>query len=372
MKSPLNPLPLSHYAKVVRAELPADAFAPHPGQLVWLFLHLAICIGGAALVIHRVGGYPGMLLWALLIGHSMGGLGFVGHEILHGSVVRSMRARAILGWISFLPFSMSPRMWIAWHNRVHHGNTMRPGADPDMYPLYETYKESKALQFADFVSFGRNRLIGWVTLLFGFTGMSTNVLLSMAHTPEFLGPKEVKLAYVESALSWAFWAAVAFKFGFVSFAFIFLLPLIVANFVAMSYIYTNHQLSPHTEINDPLINSLSVTTFGFLNKLHVNFGLHVEHHLFPSLSSVHAEKVRDLLVKHWPDRYQAMPHFRALRLLYSTPRVYADAVTLMDPETGAKFSTLLPREAATTEPRTRRPSSPSPIVNTGALSAVDS
>ena len=32
----------------------------------------------------------------------------------------------------------------------------------------------------------------------------------------------------------------------------------------MSYITTNHWLSPHTAVNDPLVNSLSVTVPGWL------------------------------------------------------------------------------------------------------------
>jgi fatty acid desaturase len=103
-------------------------------------------------------------------------------------------------------------------------------------------------------------------------------------------------------------------------------------------------LSPLTEINDPLLNSLSVSAPRFIEKMHLDFGLHVEHHIFPALSSAYAPLVRDAILERWPERYQSMPIWRALQLLFSTPRVYEDAVTLIDPRDGRRYSTLLPVE----------------------------
>ena len=91
-----------------------------------------------------------------------------------------------------------------------------------------------------------------------------------------------------------------------------MLPLVIGNLIVISYILTNHSLSPLTEINDPLVNSLSVTLPRVFEKLHLNFGLHVEHHLFPSMSSHYAPLVRDELVRRWPERYQSLPLFTAL------------------------------------------------------------
>ena len=78
-------------------------------------------------------------------------------------------------------------------------------------------------------------------------------------------------------------------------------------------------------------------------KLHLNFGLHVEHHLFPSMSSHYAPLVRAELQRRWPERYQSLPLFTALARLHATPRVYASDTRLHDPRTGAEASTLLPR-----------------------------
>ena len=98
-----------------------------------------------------------------------------------------------------------------------------------------------------------------------------------------------------------------------------------------------------TAVNDPLVNSLSVTVPRVFAKLHLNFGLHVEHHLFPSMSSHYAPLVRDELMRRWPERYQSLPMHRAMAQLGRTPRVYGSDVTLHDPIHGVEASTILPR-----------------------------
>jgi fatty acid desaturase len=110
----------------------------------------------------------------------------------------------------------------------------------------------------------------------------------------------------------------------------------------MGFILTNHGLSPRVSINDPLIGSLSVTTSWWIERLTLGFGYHVEHHLFPYLSSRHAPAVRKLVQQHWPERYQSMSLGAALLALHRTGRVYKDDVTLCDPRTGRQFPTLMP------------------------------
>lgn len=71
------------------------------------------------------GGWPLWPLLSLVIGTSFAGLTFLGHETLHGAVLRGRALPRLVGFIGFLPFVISPRLWVAWHNRVHHGNTNR-------------------------------------------------------------------------------------------------------------------------------------------------------------------------------------------------------------------------------------------------------
>ena len=96
----------------------------------------------------------------------------------------------------------------------------------------------------------------------------------------------------------AFWVGVLALVGPWRFLFVYGVPVLVANAMIMSYIATNHFLNPLTETNDPLANTLSVTGPRWLERLHLEFGYHVEHHVFPTVSGRHAPAVRDLAVAH--------------------------------------------------------------------------
>jgi fatty acid desaturase len=157
----------------------------------------------------------------------------------------------------------------------------------------------------------------------------------------YLG-RERTLAIVERVAMAALWTALGLLIGGGAFVFAFVIPLLIGNAIVMGYILTNHSLSPLTDVNDPLLNSLSVTAPRLVEILHLDFGLHVEHHLFPAMSSKYAPLVRNELLARWPERYQSMPLFQALWLLMRTPRIYLDAVTLVEPRDGRSFSTLIP------------------------------
>ncbi len=337
---------LSSYAREVRAALAPRAFRPVPSRLAWLALHLGIIAAGIAALYFRIGGWWAAPLYALAIGHSFAGAAFVGHETMHGAVVRHVGARHVVGWLAFLPFTLSPRLWVAWHNKTHHAHTMDEARDPDCYPSLATYRKSRAARMADRVAFARDRRAGWLTLALGFTGQSTQMLWRWSRTATTLTPNERRRAIAETLAGIAVWTAVLVLLGPARFVFAFALPLLVGNAIVIGYILTNHSLSPMTAINDPLVNSLSVTVPRFVDKLHLNFGLHVEHHLFPSMSSAYAPLVRDELRRRWPERYQSLPLLTALVRLARTPRIYKSAMELHDPVSGLSAPTILPREAA--------------------------
>ena len=108
----------------------------------------------------------------------------------------------------------------------------------------------------------------------------------------------------------------------------------------MSYISTNHNISPYTKVNDPLVNSLTVTNNPILEKVHMNFGYHTEHHLFPNAPMTKAKLISNKLKELYPDRYMIMPKGEAMKKLYSTPRIYKNRETLINPETEKEFGTL--------------------------------
>jgi fatty acid desaturase len=283
-------------------------------------------------------------LLSLVMGCSFAGLTFLGHETLHGAVVRGKKLRRAIGWLGFLPFVVSPRLWEAWHNRVHHQNTNRPAQDPDAYPTLEEYKKSSLVRAVTELAPGRKRLRGVLSLLIGFTVQSAHMLFD-ARRRKWLTPAEHRRAIAETLLGVALWATVAVLLGPLAFLFAYALPLLVANAIVMGFILTNHSLSPHTDVNDPLINSLSVTGPRWFEWVTLGFGYHVEHHLFPAMSARHAPELRAILRARWPQSYQSLPLLRALRALHRTARVYETHTTLLDPKTGRRWQTLAPKAA---------------------------
>jgi len=281
---------------------------------------------------------------SLVIGSSFAGLTFLAHETLHGAVVRDRRMRRLVGAIGFFPFMISPRLWIAWHNRVHHGHTQHAGVDPDAYPTLEEYQKHHVLRImTDHLGPGGRRPNGALSLLIGFSIQSAHMLFG-AKTYGLLSARQRAVALIESGVAAACWVSLAFVIGWPAFLFAFVLPLLVANAIVMGFILTNHSLSPLSDVNDPLFNSLSVTAPRWLEWVTLGFGFHVEHHLFPWMSSRHAPDVRALILRHWPERYQSMPIVRALLALHRTGRVYKNATTLADMIGGKESMTLLPRD----------------------------
>ena len=334
--------PIAAYAHEIRPLLRPGSFAPARSRLLWLPVHLTV-IGILITVLarHAVSWWLAPLL-SLVIGVSFSGLTFLGHETLHGAVVRGRHLRRLVGFLGFLPFVISPRLWIAWHNQVHHGNTNRPGVDPDAYPTLAEYDQSRSVRIAtDYGAPGRRRLRGALSLLIGFTVQSGHMLF-VAGKRGYLSRREHRWAIAETGLGVALWSALFCLIGPLPFLFSFGLPLVVANAVVMAFILTNHSLSPLTGENDALANSLSVTTPRLVEWLTLGFGYHVEHHIFAAMSTRHAKEVRDALRARFPDQYQSMPLTRALLALHRSARVYKDATTLIDPHSGREWPALAP------------------------------
>jgi fatty acid desaturase len=330
----------AQYVGELRPDLPADAFAPATSRIALVPVNLLL-IASAILAV-GLGWVPWFVapLLSLVIGVCFASLTFVAHEAVHGGIVRGRTARQIVGWIGFLPFTLSPRLWAAWHDRVHHANA-NVAEDPDMYPTIEEYRSSRRARFfVGMFAMGGRRWRGALSLILGFTVQSAHQLVLARQ--KYLKPRAFRIAVAETVAGIAVWATVAWLVGFWAFLFAYVIPLLVANVIVMAFILTNHGLSPRVEFNDPLVSSLSVTAPRWIEWMTLHFGYHVEHHLFPAMSSRHAGTVRALLRKRWPGRYQSMPLYEALGRLHRTARVYHDEVTLVDPRTGQQFATLTP------------------------------
>jgi fatty acid desaturase len=334
-------VPQSSYVRALREVLPEEAFEPAHSRL-WL-VPLYASIAATAIVALALGWVPWFMfpVLSIVIGIAFACLTFVAHEAGHGGIVRGHLARRIVGFIGFLPFTLSPRLWAGWHDRIHHASA-NVAADPDMYPTLDEYNASPRIRFfVDSFSLGGKRWRGGLSLLLGFTVQSAHQLIA-ARSSGFLKSRAFVLAIGETLLGVALWTTLAILMGGVAFIFAYVIPVLIGNVIVMSFILTNHGLSPRVEVNDPLVSGLSVTAPRWVEWITLQFGYHVEHHLFPAMSSRYARDVRALLREKWPGRYQSMPLGTALRELHRTARIYKDAVTLVDPRTGREFATLMP------------------------------
>lgn len=109
----------------------------------------------------------------------------------------------------------------------------------------------------------------------------------------------------------------------------YILPIFIGHAIGMFYIYTQHLACPMTEINDPLVNSVSLKLPNFINKLHFNFSYHTEHHIFLDMNSDYYPLVQELLQTHYPDTMNLITGKEAWQLLLQTPRLYQDENTLI-------------------------------------------
>ena len=268
---------------------------------------------------------------AVFIGLLYGSLFFLGHEISHGAIVRSRQVKTSLLYITFFIFCLSPHFWHIWHVRVHHGFTNMAGIDPDNYGTLDEHSRYPSTRFVLKFAPGCGHFLSTLYLLIWFPIHSQGVLwVQSRRTPVFMSLKRGRAA-LDSAAMLAVWIIVDFAVGGHAALYINVIPFIVANFVIMSYISTNHLLCPLTDHTDPLTSSMSVKSCKLFDLLFLNFSHHVEHHLFPAMSSCYAPLVRKSLERHAKDRYFAPNHWRALLLVFQTPKLYKTNTTLVDP-----------------------------------------
>ena len=305
-------------------------------------MHLAVVAASAVYAVRQAPPWYVAVLCAVAAGHSWGCLGFLAHEAMHHAIVKRRWIEKVVGFVGFAPYCLSPTLWSIWHNQAHHGNTGKPVADPDGYGTLGFWKKSAVVRALETIAPGSGQARSGIFLFVWFSVHSLLVLVFHAERNGYYARVSRRVVYLESAAMAAGWLAVLALVGPYAFLFVYVVPTLVANAVIMSYIATNHFLNPLTDVNDPLVNTLSVTSPRWLERLHLEFGYHVEHHLFPTMSGRHAPAVRDVLVGLHGDRYLRMSHARALRLLYARPKLHDAHDTVVDPRTLATFHTLRP------------------------------
>jgi fatty acid desaturase len=323
----------------VRADLPAHIFAPKPLWSLLVIPIVGLIVGGSVMLVAVPLWWPVALLCAVAIGHLYACLTFVGHDITHGASLPRGRTRMLVTYLSFAVYGVSPHLWIAWHHQAHHGQTNVVGRDPDNFGTLDEFQGGGwwtrfMLRLAPGSGYGSSALY----LFLFFTLQGQGVLWSKSREmPDFRGVRRGRVL-LDTALLAALWITVAVLAGPRGALLIVLIPMLVSNFIVMSYIVTTHMLCPLVEKRDTLVTSMGVTTWKVFDVLHFHFSHHLEHHLFPAMCSWYYPLVRRSLRRHLGAAYLAPPHWRALLAVLTTPRLYDRLHTLVDPFTGRRLA----------------------------------
>lgn len=332
---------LGEYNRAVAKELPKETFQREPMRFVKYGL---LYYGGTIAIIFAFLNYDlpffAKLPLSIFMGVLIGGGAFLGHEVIHGAIVKGSKLQNRLGAIGFAPFLISPTYWRFWHNKLHHGNTQLLYKDPDAFPTLMVWKRSKFMKWVFKKTPGSGTIASYFYFFYWFSFQAIINQAYMRFGNKMWEKMDHKKVTIEFTIICTLFVIYMGFIGVENWIWLWAIPFMAQNYTVMSYISTNHNLSPYTKINDPLVNSLNVTNNPVMEFLNLNFGYHVEHHLFPSMPASKAKIVSKKLQEMYPDKYKIMPKAKALKLLYSTPRIYKNRDVLVHPETREEFRTL--------------------------------
>ena len=238
--------------------------------------------------------------------------------------------------IAFTPFLLSPTLWRVWHNKVHHTHANCETKDPDNFGTLSSFGQFRSVRLITDLTPGGRNLRGVFYLPIWFIAHAQIVLWIQSHRCVGFELSDRPRAVAELICMTLLWIWLGLHLGTYLSLLIIGFPIMIANTIIMSYISTNHLLRPLVETSDTLESSMSVTTYRWLDLIHFNFSHHVEHHLFPSMSSRHAPRVREKLRQYAKNRYLAPPHWTAFRMVFLTPRFHDMNGALIDPRSNLR------------------------------------
>ncbi len=331
---------LGFYRSHLKPHLDAKVFSLNPARLIGFFICSTIAVAGFVAIVSLNPIWPLKLLLGIVIGLVCGIQGFLTHELLHGAITKNQRLQNFLGFFGLMPFLISPTYWRFVHNRLHHAKTQQTLRDPDAFPTLRIYKNSRFVQtiFPFTPGSGHKRSFFYFFFWLSFHEFVAQIYLRFRNG--VFDEMNHRRVTIELSLQILILAGLLFLAGPSNWFWVMIVPLATQNYLLMSYISTNHNLSPLTSENDPLVNSLTVTNHPVIEWLTLNFGYHVEHHLFPAMSSKYAKVIHNELKKRFPEDYKFMPKAQAMRELYRTARIYKNSTTLIHPKTLKTSNTL--------------------------------
>jgi fatty acid desaturase len=336
----IGPKTIVYYQQELKKMLPQSVFERNPTRSLYTFSFLALNITIVSLVLAFELPWPVKFVLGMFLGLFNAGMTFLAHEALHGSVFKSGILQNFLGFLGFGPFLVSPTYWKFWHNYLHHGHTQLLIKDPDAFPTLSVYKRSVFMKRLFNFTPGSQKFVSYFYFFYWFSVQSFLNQSYMRFGNKMWDKMNHKRVTMEFIFMILLGMSYLYFIGVENLFWLAVIPFLVQNYVVISYITTNHNLSPLTKINDPLENSLTVTNHPVWEFLHLNFGYHVEHHIFPRMSCAHTKLVHNLLKTHFSSTYKYMPKSEAIKKLYQTPRIYHNKTELIHPKTLKTYPTL--------------------------------
>ena len=349
------------YILKLRKYLNEEELKPNINHLTHYFVYMFLYFVGVYFIISTQ-----LLLLKIFISIVLGviltSLTFFLHDLMHGAILKSKYAVCFLGFSVGVLNLFSPTFWQKIHN-FHHAMTGNTENDPDRMYLWNERPQNLYEIFIYKMRISSEAFHPLISLISISTGFFWYFLFTIIYsffpgrvnpqkkgkyknTNDLFKMKDKLIITLELLLIFSFQGflfLVIANRDFLSYFLISLLPIAIGHAIAMLYIHTNHFLSPLTgDVVDPLINSLSIKNSKMVDKIFFNFSHHVEHHLFPSISSFHYPKIRKLLIKLYPDRFQLMPMIDAIKALFNTPRIYVDNTHLVTLDGKRKYNCLMP------------------------------
>ncbi|PZO42354.1 MAG: fatty acid desaturase [Pseudanabaena frigida] len=340
------------YAKKLRPLLPSEAFLPDPNKVWILLINLMILIVGWAIASY-LDRWSWYYLWlylpiAIVMANSIIVLLFSTHDLLHSSAISNPLLRRVVSLFGFAMLWMPPTLWKAVHNREHHNKT-NSEQDPD-----RNYLSSQPKNWGKWIqnAFVPSSEVNPITLVIGLGhawGMHTfrnltSVLFFNNQSAKYpvvafsISEKERQAIALEllSIIGLHLVILTSLEFSPVKILLSYFIPIWIGYAGLIFYIYTNHLLCPMTDVNDVLVNSLSIRVPKIFDLLHINFSYHTEHHIFPGMNPDYYPMVQELLLTHYPEKFNLMDADKVWNLMMKTPRHYFDENTLTD-WSGTKF-----------------------------------
>jgi fatty acid desaturase len=331
---------LGFYRQALSKNLSPEIMKPNPARLGWYALSAFLSVGSYFMIVQLSPAWPIKLGLGLLIGFCNGLLAFITHELSHGSIIKNQKMRDFLSFFGTLPFLIAPTYWKFSHNRLHHGKTQKLIEDPDAFPTLRLFQYSRFMKFMFPYTPGSGHKRSFAYFFFWFSFHNFAAQTSLRFKNRAFDPMNHRRVTFEFCTQIAILVGMLAYAGPSNWLWVLVLPMAVQNYLLMSYISTNHNLSPLTSVNDPLANSLSVSNHPIFEFLTFNFGYHVEHHIFPTVNGKHVKAVHHELVKQFPQSYKIMPKSKAMKALYNTPRIYKNSRELVHPHTNSVHDTI--------------------------------